>query len=201
LRVAQIDISGFVLAGGKSRRMGRDKAQIVWRDGTLLTDATDRLKSVTDRVFVVGEVQVDDPKVKVVHDLVPGSGPMGGIHAALSTTETPWNLVLGVDLPLISTAFLRWMTEICRSENHKTVIVPRINDEFQPLCAAYHRDFLPICAAALARKQFSIHDLYRITATRIMEEDQIRAAGFAPESFLNVNTPEDLALAEALAAR
>ncbi len=181
--------------------MGRDKAQIRWHDGTLLSHAIDRLRSLTDRVFVVGDVRMDDPQVEVLHDLVPDSGPLGGIHAALSSTETPWNIVLGVDLPLISTAFLRLMTDMCRSESDKNAIVPRINGAFQPLCAAYHCDFLPVCEAALARKRLSIHDLFRIPATRIMAEDQIRDAGFTAESFLNVNTPEDLARAEALAAR
>jgi molybdopterin-guanine dinucleotide biosynthesis protein A len=203
--LAENDISAFVIAGGKSRRMGRDKAQIAWRNGqqnaTLLSHAVDRLRSVSSRVFVVGDVEIGGATVEVLHDLVPGSGPLGGIHAALSSTETPWNIVLGVDLPLISTAFLRWMAQICRLESQKKVIVPRINDEFQPLSAAYHRDFLPVCATAMARKQLSIHDLFRNTPTRIMEEDEIRDAGYPAESFLNVNTPEDLARAERLATR
>jgi molybdopterin-guanine dinucleotide biosynthesis protein A len=205
LSVAENDISAFVLAGGKSRRMGCDKAQIPWnnveQNATLLSHAIDRLRSVTSRVFVVGEVEIGDAAVEVLPDLIPGNGPLGGIHTALSSTETPWNIVLGVDLPLISAAFLHFMAGICRLERHKKVIVPRINDGFQPLSAAYHRDFLPVCAAAMARKQLSIHDLFRNTPTRIMEEDEIRDAGYPAESFLNVNTPADLARAESLAGR
>ncbi|PYX99905.1 MAG: hypothetical protein DMG64_18310 [Acidobacteria bacterium] len=78
-------------------------------------------------------------------------------------------------------------------------LIPRVKSRLQPLCAIYHRDLLPEIDKALSLQRSSIHRLLERLSTRIIEEDELIAAGFVPEMFLNVNSPEDLERARAMA--
>ena len=178
--------------------MGRDKAQIPWGADTLLTHTIEQMKRVSDDVFVVGAVKANSLPVTVLPDKEAGLGPLAGIHAALSHSPTDWNLILAVDLPLITSEMLTWLAHY-RTDASEAAIVPRVKSRLQPLCAVYHRDLLPEVERALASRESSIHRLLERLSTRIIEEDQLIANGFAPETFLNVNTPEDLERARALA--
>jgi molybdenum cofactor guanylyltransferase len=221
------DITGFILAGGRSRRMGTDKAQIAWGRGTLLTHAVDRMRQVASKVFVVGSA--DGAPVGVLPDVFAGSGPLGGLQAALAETATEWNLVLAVDMPLVPAGLLRFISEQC--DNEVSAVVPLTKTEdattrsvrnsenlpnctaflelLQPLCAAYHRCLLPDFECALSRGEYSIHRFLERMRTaignnesiglRIIDENELTVAGFSTDMFWNVNTPEDLERARALA--
>jgi molybdopterin-guanine dinucleotide biosynthesis protein A len=89
--MTEADLTGFVLAGGRSLRMGRDKAQIPWGSGTMLSSAVVQMKQVTSHVFIVGALETQNAPAPVLADTTPGLGPMGGIHAALTHSETEWN--------------------------------------------------------------------------------------------------------------
>lgn len=191
-------LTGFVLAGGASRRMGHDKAKIPWGTGTLLTHSIERMKHVCSDVYVVGTVEANNVPVTVLADKEFGIGPMAGIHAALSHSKTDWNLILAVDVPLLTAEMLRWLTDI-KVYTSELAIVPRVKSRLQPLSALYHCDFLPEVKRALEKRESSIHRLLERVKSRIIEEDQLTANGFGPEMFLNVNTPEDLELARAIA--
>jgi len=191
-------LTGFVLAGGASRRMGHDKAQIRWKEGTLLTHAIEQIKRVASEVFVVGAVAAENLPVPVLPDGLQGLGPLAGIQAALRYSETDWNLVLAVDLPLVTSAMLAWLADL-RIGTSRPAIVPLVQLRLQPLCAIYRRDLLPQIDEALAQRESSIHRLLERLSTRIIEEDQLIANGFSPEMFLNVNTPEDLERARVIA--
>src|SRR3974377_2140775 len=104
-------VTAFVLAGGKSSRMGRDKAFLVFRGQTLLERALQSLRAVTSKVYVVGAREKFCSFGPVVEDVYPDRGPLAGIHAALSTSDTELNLVLAVDMPLIEPALLVFLVE------------------------------------------------------------------------------------------
>jgi len=191
-------LTGFVLAGGASRRMGRDKTQIQWGSGTLLTHAIERVECVAAEVFVVGAVQANNVPVNVIKDQISGVGPLAGIHTALTYSSTDWNLILGVDLPLITPEILGWLAQV-PADNSEMAIVSRVHRRLQPLCGIYHRDCLTEIDRALAKRDSSIHRLLERINTRIIEEDQLIGTGFSPEMFLNVNTPEDLERARMIA--
>lgn len=194
----QNHLTGFILAGGASSRMGRDKAHILWGEGTLLTHAIERMERVASEVFVAGAVAAENLPVPVLVDRLPGLGPLAGIHAALSHSTTDWNLILAVDLPLVTPKMLAWIADL-RATTSEAAIVSRVRSQLQPLCAAYHRHLLPRIEQALANRELSIHRLLEESSARIIEEDQLIASGFAPEMLLNVNTPEDLERARAIA--
>ncbi|MFL6436772.1 MAG: molybdenum cofactor guanylyltransferase [Terriglobales bacterium] len=221
------DITGFILAGGRSRRMGTDKARIPWGTGTLLTHAVDRMRHVTARLFAVGSVE--SAPVAVLPDLFAGDGPLRGIQTALAQTATEWNLILAVDMPLVSASLLRFIAEQCEDGVSAVVPVTTRRDATrrtaessdnvdraeplrvrQPLCAAYHRRLLPDFERALSDGEYSIDSLLQrlstgiddneSTAVRILDERELALAGFSADMFWNVNTPEDLDWARTLAA-
>ena len=191
-------LTGFVLAGGASRRMGHDKAQIPWGAGTLLTHSIERMKRVCRDVYVVGTVEANNVAVTVLADKESGIGPLAGIHTALSHSTTDWNLILAVDLPLLSPDVLKWLANLA-PHSFERAIVPRVKSRLQPMCAVYHRDFLPDVERALEKRESSIRRLLERVNTLIIEEDQFTANGFSPEMFSNVNTSEDLERALAIA--
>jgi molybdenum cofactor guanylyltransferase len=142
---------GFVLAGGRSTRMGQDKALLQVAGRSLLDLALDKLRTIGVPAPRIAAARTDlSSHAPVVPDLHPGCGPLSGIEAALAATTQPLNLFLPVDMPLLPAPFLDWMLH--RAEiTGAWVTVPRINGRPQPLCAIYHRDLLsPISAAILA---------------------------------------------------
>lgn len=194
------EFTGFVLAGGQSRRMGRDKTQIPWSSGTLLTRAVGALKEIASEVLIVGTVKSASAAVVAIADLFPERGPMAGIHAALKHTNTDWNLILAVDLPLVSPELLGFIAGRCPNASGLAV-VPKVSGRLQPLCAAYHRDLVAEIERAIATDDLSIHRLLERLSTgimgtsgdiRIIEDEELVAQGFNTEVLINVNTPEDL---------
>src|ERR1700733_6553877 len=96
----------FILAGGKSTRMGRDKAFVEYEGRTLLARALEVARSVTPEVYIVGKREKFGRFARVVEDIFPDCGPLAGIHAALRASQTELNLILAVDMPFVSWAFL-----------------------------------------------------------------------------------------------
>lgn len=186
------DFSAFVLAGGRSSRMGTDKASLQFDGRTLLARALDLLHALTPEVRIVGSAAKFAPHGRrVVEDIYPGRGPLAGIHAALSASTTELNLILAVDLPFVSESLLRFIVEQARAAD-AVVTVPRIAGGYQPLCAVYRRAFAPVAQAALEAGKNKIDALFADTTTRILEEPELRRFAFGAAMFDNLNTPEDL---------
>ena len=163
------DLSAFVLAGGRSSRMGTDKAFLQLDGRTLLARALDRLHALTPEVRTVGPAAKFAAYGPVVEDVYADRGPLAGIHAALSASATELNLILAVDLPFVSAALLRFIVEEARACD-AVVTVPRIAGGYQPLCAVYRRAFAPLAAAALEAGKNKIDALFAVTSTRVLEE-------------------------------
>src|SRR5215471_15241665 len=136
-----IDVTAFVLAGGKSSRMGSDKAFVRLGEANLLSRALRIAGTVTSAVRIVGDAKKFESFGQVVEDVYPDRGPLGGIHAALSSTATRWNLMLAVDLPFVRTELLSYLISQAR-ESDVIVTVPQVDGGLQPLCAVYQRAFL-----------------------------------------------------------
>jgi len=191
--MASDHLTGFVLAGGKSTRMGRDKATAVLapRGQTLLETALAAVRAVAQEVFIVGSPELYGGYGRALADIVPGCGPLGGIHTALSHTKTEFNLIIGVDTPFLSAKLLAYLAE--RALGPRTMVTaPVIKAYPQPLCAVYARDFLSIAAAALKAGNYKIVPLFPTGHTLLVEEAELAKFAFTAEMFDNLNTQEDL---------
>jgi len=183
-------VTAFVLAGGKSTRMGADKAFLVLAGVPLLSHALKLAASATSEVRIVGSAEKFATFGSVVEDAYRDRGPLGGIHAALLSAATDFNLMLAVDMPFLQPEFLRYLILQAR-ESSTIVTVPRVNEGFQPLCAVYRREFGTVAEAGLQSGKNKIDSLFANLPTRIIEEDELRRAAFPAGMFRNLNTPEE----------
>jgi molybdopterin-guanine dinucleotide biosynthesis protein A len=186
------DVTGFVLAGGKSTRMGRDKAFVEFNGLTLLARALEVMRLITSDVRIVGAREKFAPFAPVVEDVFRDRGPLGGIHAALRASSTELNLMLAVDMPFVSVAFLQYLVNQARSAADAAVVVPRSDSRFQPLCAVYRRKFADAAGQALLAERNKIGLLFDAVETRVIGEEEMDRAGFSDSIFRNLNTPEQL---------
>ena len=185
-------ITAFILAGGKSTRMGADKAFVPLDGRTLLARALDIARSITPEVRIVGDPQKFASFAPTVEDVFPNCGPLGGIHAALRSSPTDLNLILAVDVPFVSPALLQHLIE--RASNSPAMVtVVQTGGGYQPLCAVYRRNFADAAEKALQERRYKIDTLFAATSTQTIPEGELEAAGFSPEMFRNLNTPQELA--------
>jgi molybdopterin-guanine dinucleotide biosynthesis protein A len=198
---AELSRMGFVLAGGKSSRMGAntDKAFLDFGGQTLLDRALGVMGAVCGRVMIVGDPAKFAKTGSVVADIFPGCGPLGGIHTALVHSTAELNLMLAVDMPFVSKELLAFLFDVAAAEGgdkHVVVTVPRTSRGLQPLCAIYRRDFSAAAERALRAGKYKIDAAFSGVNIRVIEERELAAAGFSEQSFFNVNTPEDRMAAE-----
>lgn len=187
------DVSVFILAGGKSTRMGTDKAFVPFDGRTLLARALDLARQVTSDVRIVGDRKKFAPFAPVVEDDFPGCGPLAGIHAALRSSHSDLNVILAVDTPFVSLALLQHLITRARNCPSAAVTVPRANGGWQPLCAVYRREFAAAAEQALTQGRYKIDALFAEGETQAIDEEELQLAGFSLRIFQNVNTPEELA--------
>ena len=189
--------AGYLLAGGRSSRMGSDKAFLEFRGETLIDRSLRVLRSVCEDVTIVGDPATFHNYSQVVQDRVTGCGPLGGIYTALSTSDAELNVILAVDMPFVSEELLRYLLDFA-GKNKAEVTIPQTTAGWQPLCAIYRPAFAPLAKKAIERGDYKIdHAFSESTICAVREDDLIRA-GFSEHNFINLNTPEDRAAAENL---
>ena len=188
------DVSAFILAGGKSARMGTDKAFVLLDGRTLLARMLHLARQLTSNVHIIGDPAKFAPFAPTIEDIFPGCGPLGGIHAALRSSRTDLNVILAVDVPFVSLALLDYLISRATSSN-ANVTLARAAGGFQPLSAIYRRSFADAAENALLAGHCKIDALFAPTTTQVIEEAELEASGFSPRIFRNLNTPEELAQA------
>jgi molybdenum cofactor guanylyltransferase len=190
------DVSIFILAGGKSTRMGQDKAFVKFQGRAFLSRALDLARSITSNVSIVGSREKFAAYAPVVEDTFRDCGPLGGIHAALLSSQSDLNLMLAVDMPFVTHAFLQYLITAAKHACQDVAVVPRSGGRLQPLCAVYRPEFAREAEKSLGAGKNKIDPLFSIVSTRIIEEKELEAAGLSKSLFRNLNTLEEFAAAE-----
>ncbi len=185
------DVAAFVLAGGKSTRMGSDKAFVMLDGRTLLARALELARTVTDNVRIVGSTERFAAFAPVVEDVFRECGPLGGIHAALRASAAELNLMLAVDVPFVPPALLRYLVTRARGSG-AVATVPLADGGWQPLCAVYRREFAEGAEKALRGGQYKIGVLFADARVQEIGEQELVASGFSCGAFRNLNTREEL---------
>lgn len=186
---------GFILAGGKSSRMGADKASLDFGGRTLLERALAVMGETCANIAIVGDAAKFGAYGAVVEDIYPGCGPLAGIHAALLHSSAELNMALAVDVPFVSRDLLAFLFTVA-NDSDAMVTVPRTARGFQPLCAVYRRSFAATAEEALQAGKYKIDALFSGIAVRVIGEEELARAGFSERTFFNVNTPGDLRTAK-----
>jgi molybdopterin-guanine dinucleotide biosynthesis protein A len=179
-----------ILAGGKSRRMGQDKLQLLIGGRPLLVRVCVALASRCDEILVVGGYAPDG--AHHVPDLRPGrQGPLAGIEAGLLAARHRAVFVAAGDMPFLTGDLVGYLLGLLSSD--VTAVVPEFGGRLQPLCAAYEREVRSTASAALDRGTRSVRELLdTLPSVRYVHEEELRQFGDPELLLANVNSPEDL---------
>ena len=190
-------ISGIVLAGGRSSRMGLAKATLRLGGTTLIERVLAVLSELSEELIVVGEndTRFTGLNVKAVRDIFPDRGVLGGVYTGLQAAGQYRSVVVGCDMPFLNLELLHYMTE--QAEGYD-VVIPRVGSYLEALHAVYSRDCLAPIQRKLREGNLRLVSFFSEVRVRYIEAEEI--ARFDPEhlSFFNINEPADLERAESL---
>ena len=185
------DITGIILAGGKSLRYGRNKA-LVEVDGTRLIE---RVISVMQPLFENLMIITNTPReydylqLPMHEDLIKGLGPVGGVYTGLEAIPSESGFFVACDMPFLQGNLIRHMVEIKADFD---AVVPKVDWKIEPLHAIYTRNCLPAIKKLIDRQRYQIIKFFDNVKVRYVKEEEIRSFDPMLKSFLNVNSPGEL---------
>jgi len=182
---------GIVLAGGKSRRMGRDKALLPFQGTTLLEYIIMQMRKAVEDVIVVADMPeryVLADGTRVVGDIYPEAGPLGGIVTGLHVAKEGYHPVVGCDMPYLEPAMLRLLI---REAQGFDGVIPEVAGRIEPLCAVYHSRCVVALEMALLQGERAVHRAIEYVNMKRVREDVLRTVDKDLRSFINLNTPAE----------
>jgi molybdopterin-guanine dinucleotide biosynthesis protein A len=200
--VMETEVTGILLAGGKSRRMGEDKRHLVVGEQTLLERGLAVLRSTFQDVLVV--IAQDSPPLgvdaRVVRDLVPDCGSLGGLYSGLMQATTPWVFVVACDMPFLDQAVIAQFTS---RRTTADIVMAKLDARLQPMHALYGKQCLPVLEQMVRARQLKIQEMVSQSSLRVcyVTEADLLSIDPSGRSFYNVNTLADLEAARSLLAR
>lgn len=181
------DVTGVLLAGGKSRRMGYDKAYIEVEGRSLLSISLELLRHYFSRVLIAGDrPDLAQPGIPAIADIYPGSA-LGGLHTGLQAAKTDWIFVAPCDMPHPDPRILELLV---KQRNGFDAIVPRTPAGYEPVFALYHKNCLQPMEEMLRQGQYRIYDFYQRINIHYLDSQKMPVGW--ERGLLNINTPEQL---------
>ncbi len=186
-----MDAAGIIVAGGKSARFKGNKALVEISSQRMIDVVVSRLKNIFPKLILVTNTPEDYPglDVEIVSDLIPGRGPLSGIHAGLVRSSYSLNFIVACDMPFVSGALGAYLVQQAAPDDD--IIVPFVNGFNEPLSAVYRRTCIPFIEASLLSGQSKVTDFYQKVRVKRIHEEEITAFG-VDACFFNINTREDL---------
>lgn len=190
-----------IQAGGQSSRMGEDKALKLFLGRPLIQRVVERLAPVADELIVTTNRPNDYSflGLRLLPDLKPGRGALGGLYTAIASASNPVVAVVACDMPFASTSLIEAAAQIM-AEEEVDVVIARGEEGYEPLHAVYRRETcLPAIESAIEADLWKVVAWFPQVRVRVLTPEEIKR--YAPDglAFWNVNTPEEFALAEKLA--
>ena len=199
-----LGVSGIVLAGGLSRRLGRDKALEPLGGQPLIRRVIERVSKVSREIIVVvadqkkGDTLPLEPASRLTLDLYPGKGSLGGIYSGLTAAEEDWGLVVACDMPFLNPTLLRYMLSLRGTAD---AVVPLVEGRPEPTHSLYSKLCLPYIEERLIANDLKISRLLDQVRVNYVTEQEITNIDPHHLSFFNINTTEDLDMAQAMVAQ
>lgn len=187
-----MDAGLILLSGGKSSRMGTNKALLPVEGKLNIERILESLgENFKDRIIVTNtpdEYRFLQGKVNIVPDIYPGLGPLSGIHAGLVASKAEYNVVVACDMPFVSEDLARVLVE--KSHGFQAV-VPRFNGMRQPLFAVYHQSMIEEIERFLKGNDFRVNNLWEKVKMLWLDEENLRFIPQIERAFYNMNKPEE----------
>ena len=187
---AIVNINAYILTGGQSRRLNTDKSFVQLNGKTLTEIIHQKLSLIFNNIYIVGK-ENHFPDYNFIQDIKPVQCPLNGIVTAFEHSQNDWFFVIACDMPLVKTNSINKLYQYINSNTQ--VVLPKVNNIIQPLCAFYHKSALNDSDVAIGKGDYSLMkllDQINVEKVIILSENE--------EQFLNINYPEDLKKAEEL---
>ena len=197
-----MDTSCIILAGGKGARLGYNKVLETVGSRSLLEQVIYRVSPLCSKIIVVTAQEQAIPHIypglKIITDILPKKGPLGGIYSGLKSSDSRYNLVVACDMPFLNQDLLHYLLQLASAFD---LVVPRLGEKLEPLHAVYAKSCIAPIEHMLEQDNLSANKLAQSVNTRYVDIDEIDK--FDPEhlSFFNINTKADLDKARELIRR
>jgi molybdopterin-guanine dinucleotide biosynthesis protein A len=194
--IAKREITGIILAGGKSSRMGRDKGLCTFNGKALVEYAMETLRSLCGELMISANHYPEKYSaygIPIVADEVKDIGPMGGIYSCLKRTKTQHNLILSCDTPFVGTLLMKHL--LSKVEKEQVVVPAHHKFLVEPLAAYYATNVIGDIQEAMARQDYKLLNLFKRVRFKSVPLDKMLSF-YDENSFLNINRPSDLEQAE-----
>ena len=197
-----MDISCIILAGGKSLRFGHDKLLEKIGNTSLLEKVISLIDPISkDIIIVTAEKRaftriVKNTRIKIVNDIFPGQGSLGGIYTGLVKSDSFYNLVVAADMPFLNESLLRYMIKVADGYDF---VLPRVGKWYEPLHAIYSKNCINPINSILEKGKKVIVELFDYVKVKFIEVKEIDRFDPKHLSFFNINTKEDLEIAKSIA--
>jgi molybdopterin-guanine dinucleotide biosynthesis protein A len=188
-------ITGVILSGGKSIRMGENKAFIEIEGIPIIRRIHNQFKKLFQEIIIVTNQKESfiNLDAEIYYDLFPNRGVLGGIYTGLYFSSFPYSFCVACDMPYLKKSVIDYLIKNIHGYD---IVVPRTKDGLQPLHAIYSKNCLDPIKKIMEQEKFKIIDFYPMVKFKIIEENEFYALDPMRESFINVNTPEELLLAK-----
>ncbi|MCF8227501.1 MAG: molybdenum cofactor guanylyltransferase [Bacteroidales bacterium] len=183
-------ITGIILAGGQSRRMGMEKGLVELNGKPLIEYAIDVMKKVAGKILISSNGKAYDKyALEVVQDIIPDSGPMGGIYSCLYHSSADYNLVLSCDTPFVGPDLYDYLVQ--KAVGKDCVVPWHGGEHYEPLCALYQKKLTKVFLEFIRQGNYKIPDL--LNAVKLCRIPINKNLSFYDEDlFFNINSREDL---------
>ncbi|GBE27983.1 putative molybdenum cofactor guanylyltransferase [bacterium BMS3Bbin03] len=183
-------MTAVILAGGKNSRIGRNKAFLQIGDNTFIERIVAKLKSLFENIIIVTNTPTDYefPGIKLIKDIIPDKGPLGGIYSGLNFSSDFYNFFVACDMPFLNLDFIDYM---CNRVEGYDLVIPYVNGRYEPLHAIYSKNCSVPIKMQLKENNLKITDFFNQVKINKINEQEI--SRFDPEfqSFININTIKD----------
>jgi molybdopterin-guanine dinucleotide biosynthesis protein A len=183
--------TGIILSGGKSVRMGENKAFIEIEGVPIIHRINNLFKELFQETIIVTNQKdlFSNFESKIYNDLLPNKGALGGLYTGIFFSNFHYSFCVACDMPFIKKSLVQYLLNLIKEDD---VIVPRTSDGLQPLHAIYSKNCLTPIKKVIDQGKYSIIDFYDLVKVKVVQENEFTAFDPLRESFINVNTPLEL---------
>ena len=183
-------ITGIILAGGKSSRMGTDKGLVNLKGHSLINHVIQVVNLMCDDIIIISnQPRYKNLGVPVFEDILKNKGPVGGLHSGLRHSKTQYNLLVACDMPNISFDLIKFVLD--NVDGTEDAVVPLNNNQPEPLCGVYAKNCIAQLEKAIDENRFKMQEILKNLNTKYISVDE-SLPFYTSELFMNVNTMEDL---------
>ena len=189
----KIEMTAIILAGGKASRMdGADKAFLKIGQETVIDRQSRLLKKLFEKIIIVTNSPqkyryIED--IKIISDITPNLGSLGGVYSGLTASSSFYNFVIACDMPFINSRLIKYM---CKNTPGYDVVVPKINDRYEPLFCIYSKSCLVYIKQLFDKKVLKISELFSMVKVKEITNNEVLQFASPEKIFTNINTREDL---------